>query len=131
MAVNDALVLFAHHQQSQSQPMHRGGVRLGTAVGRLARARGVDNKFDESTLRRFQAAALAQTHDARVLLLRHLVSMMRSTDFPIPLDYGWLAADLYRFQFRASAHKVRLAWGRSLHQQDLDNQTTTPSDKEK
>lgn len=122
-AINDALVLYAVHQQSQSEAVHRDGIRFGTAVGKLALARSQDGTMDESTLRRFQSAALAQTHDGRVTLLRQLVSMMRSQHPVIGLDYGWLAADLFDFQFVARAHQIRLAWGRSLHRRH-HNETT-------
>lgn len=115
-AILAALHLFAHHQQSMTEPMHRTGVPLATAVGILARARAQETELDEATLKRFRAAALAQGHEGRVRLLRQLTSMMRANRSPtIGLDYGALAADLYRFHFPKQAPNVRLSWARQLH----------------
>lgn len=133
-AVQAAFHLFAHHQQSMTEPMHRRGVPFGTAVGQLARSRaGEKEKFDDATLKRFQGAAMAHTHDARVMLLRQLVSMMRAEKSPtIGFDYGHLAADLFRFQFPDRASNVRLAWGRHLHRLPTTSTTaTTPIPQEK
>lgn len=115
-AVQGAMVLFANHQTSRSDPMHRPGQRVGAAVGALARARSKDGDLDSSVLARFQVAALSQTHSARVRLLQQLVSMMRAERAPsIGLDYGRLAVDLYLLQFPSLAPRVRLDWGRNVH----------------
>lgn len=115
-AIQGAMVLFANHQTSRSDPMHRMGVGVGAAVGMLARARSEGGDLDSSVIARFQTAALSQTHTARVRLLQQLVSMMRAQRSPsIGLDYGQLAADLFSLQFPKSAPNVRLAWGRDIH----------------
>lgn len=125
-AIQSSLVLFAHHQQSHSEPMHRQGVPLGGAVGQLARARSRESGMDSSVLKRFQATAMAQTHNARVLLLRQLVAMMRAEKSPtIGLDYGRLAADLFLFQFPNRAPDIRRAWGRALHRIPTTATTST------
>lgn len=124
-AIQAAFYLFAHHQQSMTEPMHRKGVPFGMAVGMLAKARSDDGGLHETTLQRFQGAAMAQTHAARVKLLRQLTAMMRAQKSPtIGLDYGALAADLFRLQFPSQAPQVRLAWGRQLHR--LPTTPTSP-----
>lgn len=115
-AVQAAFHIYAHHQQSMTEPMHRHGVPFGGAVGMLARARGEGGELHPATVKRFQGAALAQNHDGRVQLLRQLTSMMRAQKSPtIGLDYASLAADLFRLQIPAQAASVRLAWARQLH----------------
>lgn len=115
-AIQSALVLFAHHQASRSTPVHRQGVSLGAAVGTLALARSRDEGHDESTLRRFQMAAMGQTHTSRVRGLQQIISMMNSeASTLIGLDYGQLASDLYSLQWPDRAARVRLAWGRAIH----------------
>lgn len=124
-AIHAALHLYAHHQQSMTEPMHRPDVHLGEAVGMLARAKGDAGAMHSGTIKRFQGAALAQTHDGRVLLLRQLTSMMRSQKNPtIGLDYASLAADLFRLQLPEQAPYVRLAWGRQLHRLPSSELTT-------
>lgn len=125
-AIQSALVLFAHHQTSRAERMHRPKVSIGTAVGMLARARSRGEGLDEPTLRRFQSAAMGQTHPSRVRGLRQLVGMMRSDhNTQIGFDYGQLAADLYTLQFPDRAPRVRLAWGRAIHRQPQQSATTT------
>ncbi len=131
-AIQSALVLFAHHQTSRGERMHRPKVPIGTAVGTLARARSRGEGLDESTLKRFQSAAMGQTHTSRVRGLRQLVGMMRSDhETSIGFDYGQLAADLYTLQFPDRAPRVRLAWGRALHHQSPQPETTitTPTEE--
>lgn len=126
-AIHAALVLYALHQQSRSDPMHRRGVGLGRAVRELALARGAEGKLDDSTLRRFHQVALAPTPEARLYHLRSLITLMRAEQSPsIGLDYGQLAVDLYRLRDPQQASKVLVTWGRDLH----TTARTTPSGEE-
>ena len=108
-AIHSALVLFAIHAQSATVPRHVPGRRLGLAIGELAG----DNRDDGPTARRFHAFATATTWSQRLHHLRGLVTLLRAHD--IPLDYGSLAADLYRLQRPGGIDKVRLRWGRDFH----------------
>lgn len=111
-AVHASIVLFALHQQSQDKPMHRSGVGFGQAVRALAKARGGEGP-DKSTIQRFQQVGLASTATGRYTQLRSLVSLFRADE--IALDYGRLAADLYRLSDPQQATSVLLQWGRDLH----------------
>lgn len=117
-----ALVLYALHQQSKSEPMHRRGVGLGQAVRQLSasRAREGSKGVDPGTLARFHSLVRAQSQSARIYNTRGLIGLLRSSS--IPLDYGLLATDLWLLDTR-HADGVRLRWGRQLHQ----FQSPTPS----
>lgn len=131
-AIQSALVLFAHHQTSRSDYMHRQGVSIGTAVGTLARARSRDEGADESTLRRFQTAAMGQTHASRARGLRQIVSMMNGDPHTsIGFDYGQLASDLYTLQWPDRAPRVRLAWGRAIHRRPSTPPTSSETSNPK
>lgn len=108
-AVHAALVLFALHAQSAARPRHVPGRRLGHAIGELAG----ENRDDGPTVERFHAFATATTWKQRLHHLRGLVALLRTNG--IPLDYGSLAADLYRLQQPGGIDKVRLRWGRDFH----------------
>lgn len=110
-AIHAALVLYAIHQQSRTEPMHRVGVGLGTAVRDLSRKRASES-WDPGTISRFHALSRAQSPAMRLYHLRGLVSLMRAES--VPLDYGLLAADLWLLN-TGSSDRVRLRWGRQLH----------------
>lgn len=125
-AIQSALVLFAHHQTSRSESMHRQDVSIGEAVGALARARSRDDGADESTLRRFQTAAMGQTHASRVRGLQQIISMMNGdAHTSIGFNYGQLASDLYTLQWPERAPRVRLAWGRAIHRRPPTTSTSS------
>ncbi|WP_237268335.1 type I-E CRISPR-associated protein Cse2/CasB [Tessaracoccus flavescens] len=121
-AAHATLVMYAIHQQSKGEPMHRQGVGLGQAVRDLARARSADATPDPGVLSRFHALVRAQTRSARLSCLRALVGLMRAES--IPLDYGRLASDLWLLETKKS-DVVRLRWGRQLH---LHKPTTEPTE---
>lgn len=108
-AVHAALVLFAVHSQSATGPRHVAGRRLGLTIGELAG----DNRDDGPTAGRYHAFATETTWNQRLHHLRGLVAQLRTNG--IPLDYGSLAADLYRQQRPGGLEKVRLRWGRDFH----------------
>lgn len=119
-----AVVLYAIHQQSRPGPMHVTGIGLGQAVRMLSARRSTSTEWDPGTVSRFQHLCRAQQWAIRIENLRGLVTLMRSED--VPLDYGRLAADLWRLQTWAS-DRVLLAWGRQLHHLPSDAPTTTES----
>ena len=124
-AAHGALVMYAIHQQSKSEPMHRQGVGLGQAVRDLARARSSDGTPDPGVLSRFHALVRAQSRAARLYSLRALVGMLRAES--IPLDYGRLATDLWLLDTKKS-DGVRLRWGRQLHLHKPSAESTESTD---
>lgn len=120
-AVFTALTTYAVHQQSQRQGMHQPGVGLGVATRLLAGQRSRDaGRLDDGTIERMHKVSLAQTPELRAQALRSLVTLMRSAERPVALDYGRLAQDLFWLQNPRHAHRVHLAWGRDLHRRSRD-----------
>ncbi len=115
--IHAALCLYAVHQHSRGDEMHRPGVRFGQAVGQLARARSAANEpFDNATVKRFHVVGTSLSPARRLDGMRALIRLMRGQTSPsIGLDYGLLARDLYRLDLGHAAGRVRLAWGRDLH----------------
>jgi CRISPR system Cascade subunit CasB len=103
-----ALTLFAVHQQSQRQPVHRGGVGLGTALLKL---RERDKSSAAAVDRRFGAAATATTLSEVGHHLRGLITQLRGVTSQPGLDYTQLVDDLYRWQFPDGQARVRRRWG--------------------
>lgn len=104
-AEHAALALFGLHQQSQTRPMHRQGIKLGHAL-RLLRQSG---KFSEEALdRRVAALAGATSVPALVVHLRGLVTQLRSVGQP--LDYTHLMADIQAWHSTERRPEVRLKW---------------------
>ena len=101
-----ALTLFAIHQQSQQQPMHRDGEGIGSAVLALR----VSEKFSpEAVDRRFAAAATASSIAEVGVHLRGLITQLRSIGQP--LDYTRLLTDLRAWQDSGRIAAVRRRWG--------------------
>ena len=111
-AIYTALTLFALHQQGHelsADPMHREGIRFGSAVGLLA----TDEDEMRRVLQRMNAAATANSITALSHTLRGLIQLLRAEG--IALDYATLAGDIYRYQFPGSATQVRLSWGQDFY----------------
>lgn len=107
-----AVTLYAVHQQSKRRDgMHKAGRSLGRAVGELARASG----NEDSVRRRFDMIATASSIDEIVYHARGLVTQLRGSESPVPLDYGLLASHLRKLQHPAAATAVRLQWGRDYY----------------
>ena len=102
------VTLYALHQQSHSERMHRSGVELGEAVRQL-----MGDEIDEPIRRRFVRVGTATTRDALATRLREIISLLRRD--AIPLDYGLLARQLYQAQSPDGLRQVRQRWGRSFH----------------
>lgn len=109
-AVHYTLTLYATHQQSQGQGMHRGGYGFGRAARKLGESGSVSQ---QAVLRRFQALGTASSLAEAATHGRGLVTQFRGAD--IPLDYGQLAVDFMRFQDPRQIASVRLAWGRDYY----------------
>lgn len=124
-AAHAAITVFAVHQQSRSEPMHRGGQSLGAAVRLLGQRTGAE----DAVRRRFHALGTASSLPETLHHLRGLVTQLRSAG--IALDYGRLARDLRRLQDPRYADEVRLAWGRAYHRTPTasseDTQQQTPT----
>jgi len=102
-----ALTLFALHQRSLAEPVHRQGVGLGTAVANL---RDSGRFSEEAVERRFVAAAMAESLGELGVHLRGLVSLLRA----LPqqgLDYNRLYRDLLDWQRPSRRAAVRRRWG--------------------
>lgn len=113
-AAHLALTLYATHQQSRDQGMHRTGPSLGTAVRLLAATQGGDTgESRPPVLRRFQALGTAEGLPEIAHHARAIVAQLRSES--IALDYGLLAQHLIRVQDPFQVSRVRLAWGRDFH----------------
>jgi CRISPR system Cascade subunit CasB len=110
VAAHMSMTLYAVHQQSQRQPMHRPGRRLGQAIRALIPEQG--SYVDHSVARRFAILGTADSLDELVHHLRGMVQLLRAG--AVPLDYGLLAADLLSWQ-RSGPAAVRLRWGRDFH----------------
>jgi CRISPR system Cascade subunit CasB len=120
------LTLFAVHQQSQRERMHRKGHRLGRSIRALIPDQG--NYVGHAVARRFAMLGTADSLDELVHHLRGMAQLMRAKS--VALDYGMLAADLLRWQWPGSSARVRLGWGRDFHrspkQPETPAATTTP-----
>ncbi|MFI1377796.1 type I-E CRISPR-associated protein Cse2/CasB [Embleya sp. NPDC020886] len=106
-----ALTLWALHQQSHR--VHRmhvpGGHELGSAVRRLMPGM----EIDEPIRKRFVRAGSAPHLIALAERLRDIVQLLRREE--IPLDYGLLADQLYRWQQPGGRQQIRRAWGTAFH----------------
>lgn len=114
-ATHVAVTLYAVHQQSRTERMHRPGVRFGAAARRLAylESQHTGTDVSEGVMRLVHALTTATDTAEAVHHLRALVSRMRSAD--VGLDYGRLARDLHDLQRPATVDRVRLQWGRDFH----------------
>ncbi|GAA1215040.1 hypothetical protein GCM10009665_01050 [Kitasatospora nipponensis] len=121
-ALYTAMTLWAVHQQSQGNPMHRRSQELGAAVRQLMRA----GEIDGAILKRFVRTGTAPTLTLLSVRLRELVTLLRRDG--IGLDYAVLADQLYWWQFPGRADGVRRAWGRSFHAFRRDAETSPPAD---
>lgn len=125
-AIYIALTTYALNQQENSESMYREGEEytLGRSVGRM-----IENPDDaENIIRRFNV--LVSSHDMVGFSyhLRNIVQMMRTKD--IPLDYGQLAADLYRFQWDDSRNKVCLKWAQDFYRVISNHSTNGKENKD-
>ncbi|MFD7623823.1 type I-E CRISPR-associated protein Cse2/CasB [Streptomyces sp. NPDC059802] len=117
-AVFLASTLWALHQQSRrDQGMHAKDRSLGGAVRALIRLKDSSGTDDEeSPLRkRLVRVGTAESLDSVAVRLREIVLLLRTAPEPLPLDYGRLAGQLYRWQHRPDRAGVQREWGREFH----------------
>lgn len=110
-ALAAAMHLYAVHQQSKGEPMHRGGIGLGTAIRQLADPTSERDR-ERPVMRRYHALATASELAETTHHLRGIISQLRASG--IALDYARLTKDLYRLDEPSSRTSVRLAWARDL-----------------
>ncbi|MEV7782973.1 type I-E CRISPR-associated protein Cse2/CasB [Kitasatospora sp. NPDC088351] len=104
-AEHAALALFGLHQQSQAQPMHRQGVKLGGALRHLRQS----GKYSEDALdTRVAQLAAATSVSALLVHLRGLITQLRTIGQP--LDYNHLMADIQDWHSTDRRPQVRLKW---------------------
>ncbi|MFJ7996899.1 type I-E CRISPR-associated protein Cse2/CasB [Streptomyces sp. NPDC096310] len=109
-AEHAALSLYGLHQQSQSCPMHKPGVHMGTALRTLHRS----GRFGEEAVdHRVAAAVHTSSVTALVHRLRGLITQLRSVQQP--LDYDRLLQDIKRWHYAESRQSVRRDWGLAYH----------------
>ncbi|MDI9629234.1 MAG: type I-E CRISPR-associated protein Cse2/CasB [Acidobacteriota bacterium] len=129
-ALHAGLVLYALHQQSRDEGVHRPGVSLGGAVGQLARMRAIDEDLDAATVARLHHAALATSFEGHVHHLRGLIQLMRAEKQTVGLDYGLLAVDLWQLADPyQDTREVLTRWGRDLHARPKTANLTTTEEK--
>lgn len=115
-AVLGALSLYALHQQSQTGPMHRVGVRFGQALSRIRMDGGNER---QGVIRRFDALMTATSFSEVMSKARGLVQLLKQSDEGF--DYALFSEDLYRIQSPYSADAVRLRWGRDIYRVPSDD----------
>lgn len=114
-AEHHALVLYAHHQQSQGTPVHRHGIGLGHALRKLHR------RYSEKAVdRRFFATVTADEVDELAYHLRGLIGQLRSLQPTAAFDYSWLVEDLYKWHQPERRHAVRRRWGLDYYASPTD-----------
>ncbi|MEE1740143.1 type I-E CRISPR-associated protein Cse2/CasB [Streptomyces sp. BE147] len=119
-AVFLASTLWALHQQSgREHGMHVKERPLGGAVRALIRlkteSRGHSGDEEEgSPLRtRLVRVGTAESVESVAVRLREIVLLLRTAR--VPLDYGRLAGQLHRWQYRPDRAAVQREWGREFH----------------
>jgi CRISPR system Cascade subunit CasB len=120
-AAHVAMALFAVHQQSRGERMHRRGRGLGTALRSLHS--GDQKSLPEPLARRFRTLGTADSFPELIHHLRGAVQLLRIGG--APLDYGLLADQLVTWQ-RYGPDQVQLTWGRQFYR---TRRTALPDDQ--
>ncbi|SHL21276.1 CRISPR-associated protein, Cse2 family [Pseudonocardia thermophila] len=114
-AAHTALTLYALHQQSKSERVHRRGIGLGAALRSLHD--GDPGSLPDPLVRRFRMLGTADSYAELTHHLRGAVQLLRSRSAsgkPTALDYGLLADQLSWWQ-RGGRERVQLIWGREFY----------------
>ncbi len=129
-ALHAALVLYALHQQSKDEGVHRPSISFGRAVGSLARQRAIDEELDTATVERLKQAALASTFEGHLHHLKGLIQLMRTEQPTIGFDCGLFALDLWQLANPYSdSRRVVARWGRDLHHRPAKPEPTNEETK--
>jgi CRISPR system Cascade subunit CasB len=121
-AAHVALTLFAMHQQSRGEPMHRRGQGLGAALRALHQ--GDPGSVPEPVRRRFRVLGTADSFAELSYHLRGAVQLLRGAG--VGLDYGLLADQLVGWQWPGGPERIRLRWGREFYRTERSSEP--PSD---
>jgi CRISPR system Cascade subunit CasB len=119
-AVHVAMTLFAVHQQSRGERMHRRGRGLGVALRSLHS--GDQKRLPDPLVSRFRMLGTADSFPELTHHLRGVVQLLRVGGEP--LDYGLLADQLVTWQLRGRSG-VQLVWGRQFHRTRRTAPTTS------
>jgi CRISPR system Cascade subunit CasB len=119
-AVHVAMTLFAVHQQSRGERMHRRGRGLGAALRSLHA--GDQKSLPDPLVRRFRMLGTADSFPELTHHLRGAVQLLRVGGQP--LDYGLLADQLVTWQLHGRSG-VQLTWGRQFHRTRRTAPTTS------
>jgi CRISPR system Cascade subunit CasB len=120
-AVHVAMTLFAVHQQSRGERMHRRGRGLGVALRSLHA--GDQKSLPDPLVRRFRMLGTADSFPELTHHLRGAVQLLRVGGEP--LDYGLLTDQLVTWQ-RHGRSSVQLVWGRQFHRTRRTTSEDTP-----
>ncbi len=108
------MVLFAMHQQSENQAMHRSGVQFGEALRALRNSERFRERA-EALDARVYAAATATGIGELESHLRSVTALLKAEG--IGLDYGLLYCDVLQWLRPGGATGVRQRWGRDYYWQ--------------
>ena len=106
-AAHLAMTLYALHQQSRSQRMHRRGQGLGSALRNLD-----SGPTSPPITQRFRMLGTADSFDELSHHLRGIVQLLRNGSSS--LDYGRLADELVAWQ-DGRRERVQLSWARGFY----------------
>ncbi|MFE7661101.1 type I-E CRISPR-associated protein Cse2/CasB [Streptomyces celluloflavus] len=127
-AVYLAVTLWALHQQSvRDGDMHRPKWTLGRAVRTLMQEKseaGPDDELNDPLRKRLVRVGTAESIESIAVRLREIVLLLRGAQ--VPLDYGRLADQLYRWQSRTERAAVRREWGREFHLAPRTGKSASP-----
>lgn len=118
-----AMVMYARHQQSQDQPMHRRGTSFPQAVRLLgSRRASAGEEFDPNVRQRFDQVLLSPTWAGRCEHLNALIRLLRTEG--IGFDYEQLCRGLFQLSYPDGARAVRTRWARDLYRKpNAENDT--------
>ncbi len=115
-AIYTTLTLYATHMQSSDCNVHTSDRSFGEASRILDWELG-----SEGVERRFRAVLTSNDIEELSHHMRGIITMMRSSDRQISLDYVRLSKDLYNYQFPEGKHKVMLSWGQDFYKFEKKN----------
>jgi CRISPR system Cascade subunit CasB len=118
-AAHVAMTLYATHQQSRGERMHRRGRGIGQALRALHT--GDPARIPDPLTQRFRMLGTADSPDELTHHLRGAVQLLRAGS--VPLDYGLLADQLVDWR-RGRRDRVQLAWGRGFYRTPKTNAAT-------
>lgn len=122
-ATHAAITLYAVHQQSLREGMHRRGRSLGEAARELRSILGEHG--EAGVLRRFNAIGTATDFSEVARHARGMIQQLRTNG--VWMDYALFADDLRKLMDPATASQVRNRWGRNFYRMRRHAETDTSS----